>query len=75
MINLLSFNKNLTFHPHNGKDKYKKHKQQIALAVNHLSTKTLYNLSGEARLFNVDVQRLTLRMNVTNSKSTRPPTN
>jgi hypothetical protein len=54
---------------------YKEHEQRIALAIKHLSTKTSYNLSAEARLFNVDVQRLRRRMNATKSKTTRPPTN
>jgi hypothetical protein len=54
---------------------YKEQEQRIALAVKHLSTKTKYNLSAEARLFNVDAQRLRRRLNAPNSKSTRPPTN
>jgi len=54
---------------------YKEHEQRIALVIKHLSTKTSYNLSAEARLFNVDLQRLRRRMNATKLKSTRLPTN
>jgi hypothetical protein len=74
-INLPSFNTNSTFYPHNAMNNYKEHEQRIALAIKHLSTKTSYNLSAEARLFNVDVQRLRRRMNATKLKTTRPPTN
>jgi hypothetical protein len=74
-INLPSFSRKFTFYPYNAINNYKKHKQLIALALKHQSTKTAYNLSAEARLFNVDVQRLRRRMNATNSKSTRLPTN
>jgi len=74
-INLLSFSKEFTFYPYSAINNYKEHEQWIALVIKHLYTKTTYNLSAKARLFNVNVQRLRRRMNATNLKSTRLHTN